>query len=113
MGVQLLKSGPVFRRSPVLPPDLLAAAFRAPAPSGDKPVVRGVALADGGYAVFRLNSVIPGQPDQIPQEQRDAQQRILGQRTAQAELSAFAAELRGTAKVVVAKDLFKAEEVAN
>ena len=113
MGLSLLKTGPVFRRSPVLPPDLLAAVFRTPAPAGDKPVVRGVALADGGYAVFRLNSVIPGQPDQIPQEQRDAQQRILGQRTAQAELSAFAAELRGTAKVVVAKDLFKAEEVAN
>ncbi|MCL4781157.1 MAG: peptidyl-prolyl cis-trans isomerase [Gammaproteobacteria bacterium] len=113
MGLNLLKTGPVFRRSPVLPPDLLAAVFRAPAPSGDKPVVRGVALADGGYAVFRLNGVIPGQPDQIPQEQRDAQQRILGQRTAQAELAAFAAELRGTAKVVVAKDLFKAEELAN
>lgn len=113
MGLSLLKTGPVFRRSPVLPPDLLAAVFRTPAPAGDKPVVRGVALADGGYAVFRLNSVIPGQPDQIPQEQRDAQQRILGQRTAQAELAAFAAELRGTAKVVVAKDLFKAEEVAN
>ena len=113
VGLSLLKTGPVFRRSPVLPPDLLAAVFRTPAPAGDKPVVRGVALADGGYAVFRLNSVIPGQPDQIPQEQRDAQQRILGQRTAQAELSAFAAELRGTAKVVVAKDIFKAEEVAN
>jgi len=112
MGLRLQNTGPLFRRSPVLPPDLLAAVFRTPAPAEDRPVVRGVVLADGGYAVFRLNRVIPGQPDQIPQEQRDAQQRILSQRSAQAELAAFAAELRGTAKVVVAKDLFKAEDVA-
>lgn len=113
MSLSLLKTGPVLRRSPVLPPDLLAAVFRSPAPTEDKPVVRGVPLANGGYAVFRLNSVIPGEPDQIPQDQRDTQQRILAQRSAQAELAALAAELRSTAKVVVARDLFKAEDVAN
>ena len=112
MGLSLLKTGPVLRRSPVLPPDLLAAVFRAPAPADDKPVVRGVSLADGGYAVFRLNRVIPGEPEQIPQEQRDTQQRILAQRSAQSEMAALAAELRGSAKVVVAKDLFKADDVA-
>ena len=111
MGLSLLKTGPVLRRSPILPPELLAAVFRAPAPVDDKPVVRGVSLEDGGYAVFRLNRVIPGDPAQVPQEQRDTQQRILAQRSAQAELSALAAELRSTAKVVVAKDLFKAEDV--
>jgi peptidyl-prolyl cis-trans isomerase D len=113
MGMSLLTTGPVLRRSPVLPPELLVAVFRAPAPAADKPTVRGVSLADGGYAVFRLNRVIPGEPDQIPQEQRDNQQRILAQRSAQAELAALATELRTTAKVVVAKDLFKAEDVAD
>lgn len=110
MGLDLLKTGPVLRRSPVLPPELLLAVFRAPAPADDKPVVRGVALGDGGYAVFRLNRVIAGDPAQIPQEQRDIQQRILTERSAQSEMSALAAELRRTAKVVVAKDLFKAED---
>ncbi|MDQ1303510.1 MAG: PpiC protein, partial [Pseudomonadota bacterium] len=86
---------------------------RAPAPAADQPVVRGVSLADGGYAVFRLNQVIPGEPDQIPQEQRDNQQRILAQRSAQAELAALATQLRTTASVVVAKDLFKAEDAAD
>jgi peptidyl-prolyl cis-trans isomerase D len=113
MGLSLLKTGPVLRRSPVLPPELLAAVFRAPAPAADQPVVRGVSLADGGYAVFRLNQVIPGEPDQIPQEQRDNQQRILAQRSAQAELAALATQLRTTASVVVAKDLFKAEDAAD
>jgi peptidyl-prolyl cis-trans isomerase D len=113
MGLSLLKTGPVLRRSPVLPADLLAAVFRAPAAADGKPVVRGVSLADGGYAVFRLNQVIPGEPGQIPQEQRDTQQRVLAQRSAQAELAALAAELRTTAKVVVAKDLFKAQDVAD
>ena len=111
MGLRLLKTGPVLRRSPVLPPELLAAVFRTPAPADDKPVVRGVSLGDGGYAVFRLNRVIPGEPGQVPQEQRDAQQRILAQRSAQAEMAALAAELRGTAKVVVARDLFKVDDL--
>jgi peptidyl-prolyl cis-trans isomerase D len=110
MGLDLLKTGPILRRSPVLPPELLMAVFRAPAPADDKPVVRGVSVGDGGYAVFRLNRVIPGDPAQIPQEQRDTQQRILAERSAQSEMSALAAELRTTAKVVVAKDLFKAED---
>ncbi len=111
LGLRLTKTGPVLRRSPVVPPELIAAVFRAPAPTDDKPVVRGVLLGDGGYAVFRLNGVIPGDPATIPQEQRDAQQRILEQRSAQSELAALAAELRGTAKVVVARDLFKAEDL--
>ena len=111
MNLQLTKTGPVLRRSPVLPPELLVAVFRAPAPVDDKPVVRGVSLGDGGYAVFRLDRVIPGDPAQIPQQERDNQQRILGQRSAQAEMAALAAELRSTAKVVVAKGLFEAEDV--
>jgi peptidyl-prolyl cis-trans isomerase D len=111
MGLSLLNTGPVLRRSPVLPPELLAAVFRTPALTDGKPLVRGVSLGDGGYAVFRLNRVIPGDPGQVPQEQRDTQQRILAQRSAQAEMAALAAELRGTAKVVVAKDLFKAEDI--
>lgn len=111
MDLHLTRTGPVLRRSPLLPPELLSAVFRAPAPVDDKPVVRGVSLGDGGYAVYRLDRVIPGDPAQIPQDQRDTQQRILVQRSAQAELAALAAELRSTAKVVVAKDLFKAEDL--
>lgn len=111
MDLHLTRTGPVLRRSPLLPPELLSAVFRTPAPVDGKPVVRGVSLGDGSYAVFRLDRVIPGDPAQIPQDQRDAQKRILAQRSAQAELAALAADLRSKAKVVVAKDLFKAEDV--
>ena len=77
---------------------------------GGKPVVQGITLQTGGFAVFRLNSVVPGEPERIPQEQRDQRKRALAQRTAVGETEALAAHLKETAKVVVAQDLFKARE---
>ena len=109
-GMKLVEAGPLTRRSPTLPPDLLAAVFRSPKPMGGKPVVQGITLQTGGFAVFRLNSVAPGEPERIPQEQRDQRKRALAQRTAVGETEALAAHLKETAKVVVAQDLFKARE---
>ena len=109
-GLKLVEAGPLTRRSPTLPPELLAAVFRSPKPAGGKPVIQGIALQTGGFAVFRLNSVVPGEPERIPAEQRDQRKRALAQRTAVAETEALAAHLKETAEVVVAKDLFKAAD---
>lgn len=108
-GLQLTEAGPLTRRSPAVPPDLLAAAFRAPKPSG-APVIQGTSLAGGAYAVFQVRSVEPGQPERIPQQQRDERKAVLAQRAAVGETDALAAHLRETADVVVAPDLFKAED---
>ncbi len=108
-GLKLIEAGPLTRRSPTVPADLLMAVFRAPAP--DKaPVIDGTALGDGGYAIFELRAVLPGTPEDIPQDQRDQRKQALAQRAALAEVGALAADLRDTAKVVVAPDLFKADD---
>jgi hypothetical protein len=60
--------------------------------------------------VFELRSVVPGEPQRIPQEQRDQRQKALAQRVAVGETEALAAQLRESADVVVAPDLFKAED---
>jgi len=120
-GMKMTEPGPLTRRSPTVPPDFLAAVFRAPKPAngpasgpasgpGAKPVVQGTSLADGSYAVFELRSVVPGEPQRIPQEQRDQRQKALAQRVAVGETEALAAQLRESADVVVAPDLFKAED---
>jgi len=116
-GIRMTESGPLTRRSPGMPPDFLAAVFRAPKPvsgpvgaPGAKPIVQGTSLGDGGYAVFELRSVVPGEPQRIPQEQRDQRQKALAQRVAVGETEALAAQLRESADVVVAPDLFKAED---
>ena len=116
-GIRMTESGPLTRRSPGMPPDFLAAVFRAPKPVGGpvggpgaRPIVQGTSLGDGGYAVFELRSVVPGEPQRIPQEQRDQRQKALAQRVAVGETEALAAQLRESADVVVAPDLFKAED---
>ncbi len=106
-GLKLTEAGPLTRRSPAVPPDLLAAVFRAPKPEG-KPVVQGASLAGGAYAVFQIRSVVPGEPELIPQQQRDERKIAFAQRTAASETEALAAHLRESADVVVAPDLFKA-----
>ncbi|MEQ1800544.1 MAG: SurA N-terminal domain-containing protein [Gammaproteobacteria bacterium] len=108
-GLQVTEAGPLTRRSPAVPPDLLAAVFRAPKPDG-RPVVQGASIAGGAYVVFQIRSVIPGEPERIPQQQRDERKAALAQRAAGSETEALAAQLRDSAKVVVAPDLFKAEE---
>jgi len=51
---------------------------------------------------------VPGEPQQIPREQRDQRKQILAQRMSVAEAEALAGQLRETAEVVVAPDLLKA-----
>ncbi len=120
-GGRLTEAGPLTRRTPTVPPELLAAVFRAPKPVAQaaggagglevaRPVTQGVSLGNGGYAVFELRSVVPGEPQRIPQEQRDQRQVALAQRVAVGETEALAAQLREAADVVVAPDLFKADE---
>lgn len=108
-GGKFTEAGLVTRRSPLVPPELLAAAFRAPKPGtkpGEKPVLRGVALSDGGYGVFDVRAVVVGEPEGIPQEQRDQRRSLLVQRVAMGEMEALVAQLRQSAEVVVAPKLF-------
>lgn len=107
--LKLTESGALTRRSPAVPPELLAAVFRTPKPAG-KPVVQGISLAGGAYAVFEVRSALPGEPERIPQQQRDERKAALAQRAAIAETEALAAHLRATADVVVSPDLFKADD---
>jgi peptidyl-prolyl cis-trans isomerase D len=109
LGLKLTETGPLTRRTPAVHPDLLAAVFRAQRPAG-KPVVQGVSLSGGAYAVFELRSVVPGDPDAIPQDQRDQLKQAMARRAAGGETGALAMQLRESADVVVAPDLFKTDE---
>ncbi|MDP2322454.1 MAG: SurA N-terminal domain-containing protein [Gammaproteobacteria bacterium] len=109
LGLKLTEAGLLTRRTPVVHPDLLSAVFRASRPAG-KPVTQGVSLGNGGYAVFHLRSVAPGEPERIPQDQRDQMKQAMAQRAANGETGALAAQLRESASVVVAPDLFKADD---
>ena len=51
--------------------------------------------------------MIPGNPDEIPREQRDARKNILARQLGVAEVTALAVDLRKDADVVVAPGLFE------
>jgi peptidyl-prolyl cis-trans isomerase D len=97
------------RGSTDVPPELLIAIYRAPRPVG-VPVFGGVALPTGGYAVYRLEAVQPGRPEDVPREQRDARKANLARQAGVSDTAALAADLRRKASLVVAPTLFEQEQ---
>lgn len=100
-------AAPLARNSADAPAELLAAIFRAPRPAQGKVTVDGLALADGRFGIFRLDEVIPGKPEELSQEQRDARKNILARQAGIAEVAALVMALRDQARVVVAPGLFE------
>lgn len=110
LGLPLTQPGAITRSAASVPAEVLAAIFRAPRPPQGSPVVRGLALASGGYAVFRLDEVIEGRPEDVPREARDVRKRSLARQVGSLETQALAVDLRGQARVVIPPDLFEEPE---
>ncbi|MFQ5634636.1 MAG: SurA N-terminal domain-containing protein [Gammaproteobacteria bacterium] len=98
------------RGSSDVSPEILAAIFRAGRPTGERPAYHGLNLLDGGFAIFGLESVTPGRPEMIPQQQRDQRKQALAQQTGGNAVGALIADLRAAAKVYVAPGLFDQAE---
>jgi len=86
---------------------LLADIFRTPKPVADRPIFRGLALGSGGYAVFRLDAVRAGRPDEIPQQERDQRKQLLARQLGSAATAALIEDQRADASVFIAPDLFE------
>jgi peptidyl-prolyl cis-trans isomerase D len=105
-GFEIEKPDLLSRGSDTVDPELLAAIFRAPKPVGEQSVFQGVSLGNGGYAVFSLQSVRPGLPEAIPQDQRDARKQNLAEQHGRAAAAALVTDLRANANVFIAPGLF-------
>lgn len=112
---------PLQRNSPTVPAEVLAAIFRVPRPAMEPAAAGktsaaasgsydGLELQDGSYAVLRVDAVMPGRPDEIPREQRDARKAALARQTGIGEVTGVAVDLRKAAKVVVAPGLFDQQD---
>ena len=86
----------VGRRDPSIPAQVRDAVFASPLPSG-KPIVRALALNDGGAAVLVVSAVrTPAARDALAQRDRVQQQ---AQRMGEDEAQAYVEEVRRTADV--------------
>jgi peptidyl-prolyl cis-trans isomerase D len=106
-GAKLQGPEVLTRTSQEIPGDLLLAIFRASRPVAGKAELGGVALSSGGYGLFRLEEIIPANPEDIPREQRDARKDLLARQVGASETTALAVDLRNSAEVIVGKGLFE------
>ena len=82
-----------------VPTEVLAAAFGLPKPAAGEVVRENVNLANGDHAVLVLSNVAPGQPENMPTTDREQRRQQLADRTAAAELTSYAGDLRDQATV--------------
>ena len=91
----------VVRSDAAVPTDLLSSTFRAAKPTGEAPVIDGVPLANGNYAIYALTGVRPGDRSAVSITQYRNQSARRRQQHAVGELSAYIGELEAAADIVV------------
>jgi len=97
-----------------IPADLAAAIFRAPKPemTADSAMgqgYRGLLLASGDYAVFRVLAVNPGQPELYTVEDRDLRKGQLASRLGGGQATAIVEELANEADIRVTPGLIDSQ----
>ena len=69
-----------------------------------------VAFANGSHAVLVLSNVQAGEPDSMPQGERDQRQRQLADQSAHAELTGYVGNLREQATVRIPDDVIEPQQ---
>ncbi|HLU05443.1 MAG TPA: SurA N-terminal domain-containing protein [Woeseiaceae bacterium] len=85
-------------------PRVLEAIFRAEKPAEGRAVVGNTVSEEGNYAVYSVAAVMPGRPEAIPLEQRDAEKERLTQQAGAADYTAVVLDLERQADIVIADD---------
>ena len=90
---------------------VLFEVFAAPKPAQDSAVTGRVRGLDGTYNVYSLEAVLPGRPESIPLEQRDAGKAQLAQDSGVGDYVAFLQSLYYEAEVVINQDALEEQEL--
>ena len=85
--------------------------FAAPKPAQDSPVTGRVRGLDGAYTVYSLEAVLPGRPESIPLEQRDAGKAQLAQESGVGDYLAFLESLYSEAEVIINQDALEEQDL--
>jgi peptidyl-prolyl cis-trans isomerase D len=85
--------------------------FAAPKPAEGSSVTGRVRGLDGAYTVYSLEAVLPGRPESIPLEQRDAGKAELAQESGVGDYLAFLQSLYNEAEVVINQDALEEQEL--
>ncbi|MGH8193910.1 MAG: peptidyl-prolyl cis-trans isomerase [Woeseiaceae bacterium] len=103
-GAEIKTSTLLRRQDDNTDPRVLEAIFRAPKPLADSPSIGNTVTQDGDYAVYSINAVVPGRPEAIPLEERDAGKLELAAESGRGDYSALILDLERKADIVRAED---------
>ena len=87
------------------------AVFTAVKPEQDAPTIGSTRNGTGGYTVYSLDAVIPGRPEAMPVEQRDAGKLQLTDQSGLGDFIAFVQALREDAEVIINDDVLAAQDL--
>jgi len=87
------------------------AVFTAVKPTQDTPTTGSTRNGEGGYTVYSLEAVIPGRPESLPIEQRDAGKLQLTDQAGIGDFVAFVQALRENAEVIINDDALAAPDL--
>lgn len=92
-------------------PRVLQAIFRAPKPGADDRTIGQAETRDGDVTVYSVAAVIPGRPEAIPLEERDAGKLQLAQQAGSADYTALVLELERRADIEITEDALATPEL--
>lgn len=87
------------------------AVFTAVKPAQDAPTIGSTRNGVGGYTVYSVEAVIPGRPEALPVEQRDAGKLQLTDQSGLGDFIAFVQALREDAEVIINEDVLAAQDL--
>ena len=99
------------RNAPDADQFIQVAVFTATKPAQDEPTVGSTRNGVGGYTVYSVEAVLPGRPEALPVEQRDAGKLQLTDQAGFGEFVAFVQALREEAEVVINQDAVTAQDL--
>lgn len=103
-GVEAAELAELPRGMPVPSPQAAEAIFAAPAPEAGKKSVGKVVLGDGRIVVYAVRKVIPGDPAEATDEQREMLRQQLAQVHGNQDVDALVQALRRQVRVEVAEE---------
>ena len=84
---------------------VMVSVFTAVKPTQENPTTGSTRNSAGGYTVFSVDAVIPGRPELLPQETRDAGKAQLTDQAGIGDFVAFLKALRENAEVIINDDV--------
>ena len=87
------------------------AVFTAVKPTQDEPTTGTTRNGQGGYSVYSVEAVLPGRPEALPLEQRDAGKAQLTDQAGIGEFIAFVQALRENAEIIINDDAVAATDL--